>query len=77
MYFMQPEAPNATRDYKLGDVIDDLVRDFDDPDGTDARDLAIWRGGRIMAVIRKGLDGRPEATILGDEGPLASTPGRG
>src|SRR5262245_38761789 len=33
MYFMQPEAANATRDYALSDVIDDLVVDFDGPMG--------------------------------------------
>ena len=71
MYFMQPEAANATRDYTLGDVIDDLVMDFDDPEGTDARDLAIWRGGRILAVIRKGRDGRPEVVTFSDDGPSA------
>ena len=71
MYFMQPDAPNATRDYKLADVIDDLVMDFDDPEGTDARDMAIWRGGRIMAVIRKGRDGRPEVVTFSDDGPSA------
>ncbi|QEH31723.1 hypothetical protein OJF2_01880 [Aquisphaera giovannonii] len=60
MYFMQPEASSPTRDYTLKDVISDLLRDFDDPDGTDARDMAVWRDGRILAVIRKGRDGRPE-----------------
>jgi hypothetical protein len=69
MYFMQPEAPNSTRDYTLSDVIDDLVLDFDDPEGTDARDMAIWRGGRILAVIRKGHDGRPEVVTFSDGGP--------
>ena len=60
MYFMQPEAPSPTRDYTLQDVIADLVKDFDDPEGTDARDMAVWRAGRILAVIREGRDGRPE-----------------
>ena len=71
MYFMQPEAANATRDYALSNVIDDLVVDFDGPDGTDARDMAIWRGGRLMAVVRKGRDGRPEVITFTDEGPRA------
>jgi hypothetical protein len=69
MYFMQPEAPNATRDDTLTDVIDDPVMDFDDPDGTAARDMAIWRDGRIMAVIRKGWDGRPEVVGFADKSP--------
>ena len=60
MYFMQPDATSPTRDYSLKDVIDDLIEDFDDPDGTDARDMAVWRDGRILAVVRKGRDGRPE-----------------
>jgi len=60
MYFMQPEASSPTRNYSLQDVVEDLVRDFDDPDGTDARDMAVWRDGRILAVIRKGPNGRPE-----------------
>jgi hypothetical protein len=76
LYFMQPEASSPTRDYSLRDVIDDLVRDFDDPEGTDARDMAVWRDGRILAVVRKGRDGRPEvidftadgATDTGEEG---------
>ena len=60
VYFMQPEAASPTRDYSLREVIDDLVRDFDDPEGTDARDMAVWRDGRILAVVRKGPDGRPK-----------------
>jgi hypothetical protein len=60
VYFMQPEASNPTRDYSLQDVIADLLSDFDDPNGTDARDMAVWRDGRILAVIRKGRDGRPQ-----------------
>ena len=67
IYFMQPEARNATRHYALGDVINDLVADFDDPEGTDARDMAIWRDGRILAVIRKSRDGRPEVVRFSDE----------
>jgi hypothetical protein len=66
MNFMQPEVPSPTRDYALQDVIDDLVRDFDDPRGTDARDMAVWRNGRVLAVIRKGADGRPEVTRFED-----------
>ncbi len=67
MYFMQPEATNPTRDYSLRDVIDDLIKDFDDPDGTDARDMAVWRDGRILAVVRKGTDGRPVVIEFADE----------
>lgn len=60
IYFMQPEASSPTRDYLLHDVIQDLVKDFDDPEGTDARDMAVWRDGRLLAVIRKARDGRPQ-----------------
>ena len=59
MYFMQPDAPNRTRNYSLQDVIDDLIKDFEDPHGTDARDMAVWPDGRILAVVRKGSDGKP------------------
>jgi hypothetical protein len=67
VHFMQPEAPSPTRDYTLRDVIDDLVKDFDDPGGTDARDMTVWRDGRILAVVRKGTDGRPEVTEFAAE----------
>jgi hypothetical protein len=60
IYFMQPEAASPTRDYSLEDVVADLVRDFDDPDGTDARDMAVWKDGRILAVVRRGNEGKPE-----------------
>src|SRR5690242_4591744 len=64
VFFMQPEAASPTRDYTLEDVIADLVRDFDDPGGTDARDMAVWRDGRILAVIRRGDGGQPEVTTF-------------
>ncbi len=67
IYFMQPNAYNPTRDFALKDVIADLVGDFDDPEGTDARDMAVWRDGRILAVIRRGRDGRPEVIDFGVE----------
>ena len=62
--FMQPDAASPTRDYSLSDVIADLVRDFDDPGGTDARDMAVWKDGRILAVVRRGDQGRPEVTTF-------------
>jgi hypothetical protein len=65
IYFMQPDAYNPTRNYSLKDVIEDLIRDFDDPEGTDARDMAVWRDGRILAVVRRGRDGRPEVIDFG------------
>ncbi len=64
LYFMQPEAASPTRNYTLQDVMDDLVKDFADPEGTDARDMAVWRDGRILAVVRKRRDGRPEVTTF-------------
>jgi hypothetical protein len=66
--FFQPEAARPTRDDTLQDVIADLVKDFADPGGTDARDLAVWRDGRIPAVIRRGQDGRPEVTRFDPDG---------
>jgi hypothetical protein len=68
--FMQPGAPSPTRDDSLRDVIDDLVRDFTDPGGTDARDMAVWRDGRILAVVRKGRDGRPEVIDFTADGVI-------
>ena len=70
LYFMQPEASSPTRDDSLRDVIDDLVRDFGDPEGTDARDMAVWRDGRILAVVRKGRDSRPEVIDFTADGAI-------
>lgn len=64
VYFMQPDAPSPTRNFTLEDVIGDLMRDFADPGGTDARDMAVWRDGRILAVIRRGIGGAPEVTTF-------------
>jgi hypothetical protein len=72
IYFMQPEAPSPTRDYSLQDVLDDLVKDFDDSAGTDARDMAVWRDGHILAVIRKGRDGHPEVTKFVEDDQIRS-----
>jgi hypothetical protein len=41
-------------------VIDVLVKHFAHLHETDARDLAVWRGGRILAVMRKHASGRSE-----------------
>ncbi len=57
--FMQLEVSNPARNYALQDVIEDLFKDFDDPEGTDARDMAVWRDGLILAVVRKGREAIP------------------
>ena len=70
LYVMQPEAASPTRDYSLRDVLDDLIKDFADPEGTDARDMAVWRDGHILAVVWKGRDGRPEVIEFTAEGAI-------
>ncbi len=53
----------------LGDVVADLVKHFHEPDGDgyDDTDMVIWRNGRIMAVVRRGEDGQPQATLFAVE----------
>src|SRR4051794_27720988 len=48
--------------FRLDDVLDDLVQGFNDPDGLGGMDLAVWRAGRLVAVVRRGADGSPEGT---------------
>jgi hypothetical protein len=62
MFFMQPDAYNPTREYDLEHVIENLVDGFESTGGVGGKDLAIWRDGRILAVIRQGDDGRVEVT---------------
>ncbi len=51
---------NATLDA----VAEYLAERFDGLDGTgfESKDLVVLLGPRIVAVVRKGLDGRPEIT---------------
>lgn len=58
----QPGLPSPTRDLTLQDVIDELVDDVNDRIGTDHGDMAVWRNGCILAVVRKIPKGRPEVT---------------
>lgn len=53
----------------LFDAVDDLVEHFNDPDGDgyDGADMVVWCDGRIMAIVRRGDGGIPEATVF-DEG---------
>ena len=50
----------------LRGAVDDLVEHFNDPDGSgyDGADMVVWRDGRIMAVVRRGEDGVPDATVF-------------
>jgi hypothetical protein len=62
-------ACDTTGHYGIDDVIADIERRYhlpamDDPDSSDdqepgfgARDLTIWRDGRLLAVIRPGAGG--------------------
>jgi hypothetical protein len=53
----------------LRGAVADLIEHFHDPDGDgyDDTDMVIWRDGRVMAVVRRGKDGEPEATVFRDE----------
>lgn len=50
------------------DVTDDLVLRWISlyPEGRDEWDLTVWRDGRVIAVIRTGLEGNPEVTLFSD-----------
>src|SRR5438105_1312982 len=49
----------------LQGVIESAVRNWFDPaKPNDKKDLTVWRGGRIQAVIRMGQDGRPQVTTF-------------
>jgi hypothetical protein len=50
----------------LRGAVDDLIANFNEPDGSgyDGADMVIWRNGRIMAVVRRGDDGEPQATLF-------------
>jgi len=47
-------------------AVDDLIEHFHEPDGDgyDEVDMVVWRNGRIMAVVRRGEDGEPRATLF-------------
>jgi hypothetical protein len=36
------------------------------PEGFEERDLVVWRGGRVRAVVRTGEGGVPEVTLFDD-----------
>jgi hypothetical protein len=50
----------------LHGAIADLITHFHEPDGDgyDGSDMVIWRGGRILAVVRLGENGEPIATVF-------------
>jgi hypothetical protein len=62
------------REMTLQDVIDELLVVFDDPEGTENRDMAVWRDGCILAVIRKVPEGRPEVTRFVAQLPASGHP---
>jgi hypothetical protein len=51
----------------LRETIADLMEHFHAPDGEGYADtdMVVWRDGRIVAVVRRGEDGEPQATIFG------------
>jgi len=53
----------------LESVVSDLTRDFHAPDGDgyDGTDMVVWRAGRIVALVRKGDDGEPQAVVFETE----------
>jgi len=69
-------ADGPVRQYELspdlginvGAAVKDLVNHFEDTEGEGygGRDMVIWHGGRLAAVVRKGIDGRPQYTIFED-----------
>ena len=52
----------------LQSAIKDLIDYFhgDDGDGYARSDMVVWQNGLILAVVREGKDGRPEATIFAE-----------
>lgn len=65
VYIVQSGLPSPTRGLTLQNVIDELVDDVDGRNGTDHGDMAVWRNGCILAVVRKVPKGRPEVTRFG------------
>lgn len=69
--FGYPMGPERTEHFTLDDVLADIRKrfhrsTFDDPDAPEVEpigfgglDLAVWKGGRLLAVVRKGDDGEP------------------
>jgi hypothetical protein len=72
----QPDATEPTRHFELEDVLADIaVRyqfltiddpnlsgDGDEPSGFGSLDVAVWRDGRLLAVVRPADDGEPVVT---------------
>jgi hypothetical protein len=68
-----PDQTDPTGHFTLDDVIADVEGRFDFPTIEDAEegdggvgfgseDVAVWRDGRIRAVVHRGADGKPEVT---------------
>jgi hypothetical protein len=52
----------------LEQAVDELLESFHGTGGRgyDGLDMAVWHDGRLVAVVRAGAGGRPEATFLTD-----------
>ncbi len=65
-------VPETTEHVTTDDVVADVVKRFDYPlrdlaprgveNGFGGEDVAVWRDGKLLAVVRRGADGEPEAT---------------
>lgn len=59
-------VPEAAEPVTLDDVVADVVNRFDAPagvgEGFGGEDVAIWLAGKLLAVVRRGADGKPEVT---------------
>ena len=63
----------------LHDVVADLVTWFGVPEergGLGDGDVTVWRRNRLVAVIRRGPDGRGQATLFGGPGGAQGERGR-
>jgi hypothetical protein len=58
--------------HTIESVVEDLVNNFQEPLGPEnegnlhfgGEDMAVWQHDRLVAVVRKGPDGKPQATIF-------------
>lgn len=67
LIFVDPQRPGEVRDSAAA-VAHYLASRFSFPsdqgDGFDARDLAVWKGGRLVATVIQGPDGTPVVHVL-------------
>ncbi len=70
-------VPETTEHIATDDVVADVVNRFDAPlgdlapagveTGFGGEDVAVWRAGRLLAVVRRGADGKPEVSRFDEE----------